>query len=108
MSDFNDKFPNNSNLGIETALTDRPAVEPNDVTALSEEQQTLLFQLKKKKRFENEHYLRDHPEVKLLVQAFLRKVLLERPINIEEFAGDFFTRQDLKECINNYKIENST
>ncbi len=57
-------------------------------------------------RIANEHYLRDHPEIKTLVSIFVRKVLDERPDNILSFAGAFFDRAELKEVVESKIDEN--
>lgn len=46
--------------------------------------------LKIKFRYENELYLRKHPELNDLVSCFLFKVLEEKPDNILAYAGNFF------------------
>jgi hypothetical protein len=42
-------------------------------------------------RIENERYLRDHPEVKELVNKFLIKVLDQEPDDIKTAAAEYFT-----------------
>ena len=43
-------------------------------------------------RMENEEYLRKHPELSILITAFVMKVLDEHPENILECAGEFFDK----------------
>ena len=85
-------------LEVETGLSQRPALEPNDATALTSEQQISLNEHKVcrlllslhwdwilvrhikylsvfgqvKVRTDNEMYLRKHPEVSELLSSFLR------------------------------------
>nr|XP_020462911.1 RIIa domain-containing protein 1 [Monopterus albus] len=70
-----------------------------DLGVLSSEQQEKLRQFKIKTRIDNENYLRSHPEVKLLMGDFMRKVLLKRPANLHEFAADHFTNPNLHATI---------
>uniref|UniRef100_A0A3P9KMI6 RIIa domain-containing protein n=1 Tax=Oryzias latipes TaxID=8090 RepID=A0A3P9KMI6_ORYLA len=69
--------------GVETKL---------DTSVLNAEQQEKLRQFKIKTRIDNEKYIRAHPEVEVLVGDFLREILLKRPADIREFAGDYFSR----------------
>nr|XP_043889412.1 RIIa domain-containing protein 1 [Solea senegalensis] len=66
-----------------------------DVSALSCEQQQTLRHFKIKTRIANESYLMSHPEVDVMVGDFVRKVLLQRPTDIREFAADYFTNPNL-------------
>eukprot|EP00045_Choanoeca_perplexa_P019762 m.3417 g.3417 ORF g.3417 m.3417 type:complete len:79 (-) comp5279_c0_seq1:95-331(-) len=63
---------------------------------LSEDQQAKLHTHKRKLRFENEQYLRKHPELKQMIGMFTKEVLSERPANIPDFASRFFTSEALK------------
>lgn len=59
--------------------------------------------LEKKKldiRIGNEKYLRDHPELTVMLQIFMREVLSEHPQNVLQFAGWFFDREELREIVN--------
>ena len=47
----------------------------------------------KRTRFENEKYLRSHPELGVLIQDFIGHVLEKRPDDIEAAAVDFFVRE---------------
>ncbi|XP_077319485.1 RIIa domain-containing protein 1 [Lithobates pipiens] len=62
-----------------------------DPGALNPEQESRLGAWKIQTRIDNESYLRRHQEVRLLLSAFTREVLLHRPENIREFAADYFT-----------------
>lgn len=59
-------------LKLETMLSKKPALEPNDITALTEEQQQALNQHKIKTRIENELYLRQHQEITVMLSSFVR------------------------------------
>lgn len=80
-------------------------MEDNDKKALTEEQQAWLNKAKIRTRIENERYLRDHPEVNILISGFIREVLLKRPENIPEFSAEYFTRPDLPEKVEEKKHE---
>ncbi|XP_067878622.1 RIIa domain-containing protein 1-like [Heterodontus francisci] len=74
-------------------------MEGYDLGALNEEQQDRLWRFKINTRIANEYYLRNHPEVELLLREFLRSVLLKRPKNIREFASEYYTDAKLPEKI---------
>ena len=87
----------NAALAVETDLSRIPTIETRDARALTEDQQSLLNGLKIEKRLKNEYYVREHPEFVAMIKGFLKKSLLERPDDIEKFAGVYFTDSDLKE-----------
>ena len=60
-------------------------------TVLSVEQQEQLNKKKVELRVANEKYLRDHPEVKDLMNGFVKAVLNKNPTNLVDFAGEYFT-----------------
>ncbi|XP_074538726.1 RIIa domain-containing protein 1 [Halichoeres trimaculatus] len=78
-----------------------------NVGVLSVEQQEKLREFKIKTRIDNERYLRSHPEVEVLISNFLRDVLLERPVDIHEFAADYFTDPNLQVVIGS-KVKRNT
>ncbi|XP_064391262.1 RIIa domain-containing protein 1-like [Halichondria panicea] len=84
-------------LQLETKLSQKPNLEPNDTTALTKEQQDKLNQHKVTSRIENEYYLRKHPELSVLISNFVSEVLLTRPAKIREFAAEYFTDPELSE-----------
>lgn len=94
-------------LQVETALSSRPQLEPNDQTALTKEQQESLDKHKVEVRIQNEQYLRQHPEIPVVLGSFVRKVLLERPSDIKVFAASFFTDPNLKNRIDKYQKDSS-
>ena len=49
--------------------------------------------LQKRTRFENEKYLRAHPELGVLIEDFIVRVLETRPDDIEAAAVQFFTEE---------------
>ena len=51
---------------------------------------------KKRTRFENEKYLRAHPELEALIQDFIVDVLEKRPADIEDAAVQFFVKEGAK------------
>ena len=61
--------------------------------------QSLLNQRKVDMRLENEKYLREHSELKLLVSVFMRRLLEEKPTNPVMYASAFFTRPGLKKDV---------
>uniref|UniRef100_A0AAY4B575 RIIa domain-containing protein 1 n=1 Tax=Denticeps clupeoides TaxID=299321 RepID=A0AAY4B575_9TELE len=61
--------------------------EKLDRSVLSREQQEELRHFKVQTRIANEKYLREHPEVDVLLSDFLRDVFLKRPSDILEFAA---------------------
>jgi hypothetical protein len=48
---------------------------------------------KKMDKFENEKYLRAHPELNVLIQDFVVYVLETRPVSVEDAAIEFFMRE---------------
>ncbi|XP_077577368.1 RIIa domain-containing protein 1 [Stigmatopora nigra] len=70
-----------------------------DVGVLNAEQREKLRQFKIQTRIDNEKYLMAHPEVEVMVEDFLRDVLLKRPSHIRAFAADHFTDPNLHTVI---------
>ncbi|XP_033837427.1 RIIa domain-containing protein 1 [Periophthalmus magnuspinnatus] len=77
-------------------MTGRSNVVKLDRSVLSAEQQEKLNQFKIKTRIDNENYLRSHPEIELLVGDFIRNVLLQRPVDVRDFAAEHFTNPNLQ------------
>ena len=71
----------------------------DEYAVLSKDQQSLLNQRKVDMRLENEKYLRNHSELKLMVSVFMRRLLEEKPENPVLFASQFFTRPGLKKDV---------
>ncbi|XP_077383980.1 RIIa domain-containing protein 1 [Festucalex cinctus] len=76
------------------------ASQKPDVGVLNAEQREKLRLFKIQTRIDNEKYLMAHPEVEVMVEDFLRDVLLKRPTHIRAFAADHFTNPDLHIVIN--------
>ncbi|KAJ3257721.1 RIIa domain-containing protein 1 [Boothiomyces macroporosus] len=60
-----------------------------------------LRQEKIRLRVENELYLRNHPEIKFIIQYFMRHVLIERPQNVEKFAAELLGMEELEGLVSN-------
>lgn len=43
-------------------------------------------------RMDNEHYLRDHPDVAKVMRALVRGIIRDRPKNPSTYAYRFFSR----------------
>uniref|UniRef100_A0A0G4IDS5 RIIa domain-containing protein n=1 Tax=Chromera velia CCMP2878 TaxID=1169474 RepID=A0A0G4IDS5_9ALVE len=78
-------------------MTDKGQIDEDPV--LTEKQQRQLNKTKVLTNVQNEKYLRSHPELKKLVSVFLNETLEHKPDRILEFAGDFFTRPDLRALV---------
>jgi len=70
-----------------------------DPGELTFEQQEELNKCKVSQRREDAQYLRDHPELTLMLNSFLRTVLEEGPEDPLTFAQDFFTQKNLEKHI---------
>nr|CAX74063.1 hypothetical protein [Schistosoma japonicum] len=76
-----------------------------DLGALSNAQQAATNKLKTQTRINNEQYLRKHPEVKYMITAFLRDILMKQPENARGHFVDFFTSPNLLSNIEAIKDE---
>ncbi|XP_076356106.1 RIIa domain-containing protein 1-like [Tachypleus tridentatus] len=63
---------------------------------LNNTQKTEVEELKIQKKMDNEKYLQDHPEVRLIISRFLREVFEKQPSNIPQFAADLFGSETFK------------
>ncbi|XP_065836674.1 RIIa domain-containing protein 1-like [Oscarella lobularis] len=81
------------------------SVENHDAKALTEEQQAKLDKKKIRTRIENEAYLRNHPEVTLLLSGFMKEVLIKRPENVRQFAAEHFSQPELADSIQEHVKE---
>ncbi len=78
-------------------------VDGSDASGLAPEMQEVLEKKKRLLRHENEAYLREHPELKLVMQRFFSQVLNDKPKDkLEQVAAEFFTNEA------NYSDENRT
>jgi ERCC4-type nuclease len=50
-------------------------------------------------RIENEKYLRDHPELTVMLKMFVQDVLNDYPENILEYAGSYFDVENMNEIV---------
>nr|CAH8851468.1 unnamed protein product [Trichobilharzia regenti] len=103
---YTTEAPGNSTLKVMFGLGSAPpkhdppaSMEPydlgrdGDLGALSNAQQGATNKLKTQTRLSNEQYLRQHPEVKYMVTAFLRDILTKQPENAREhFAGKWIKK----------------
>ncbi|XP_020854212.2 RIIa domain-containing protein 1 [Phascolarctos cinereus] len=80
-------------------------IKGHDHEALSLEQLIQLRNFKIRTRIADEQYLRSHKEVELLLSGFFREMLLKRPMDIQEFAAEYFTDPTLPEKIEAKLIE---
>ncbi len=55
-------------------------------------------------RLENEKYLRAHPEVKMLMNHFVRHVLEHEPNDIPTFASGYFSDPGLRQKVNPTRV----
>eukprot|EP00966_Prymnesium_polylepis_P296228 6843010-Prymnesium_polylepis.1 len=62
---------------------------------LSDDRQKLLNQQKRATRVTNEKFFRAHPELRVMVSAFLTSLLEEKPSDIPAYAATFFTDPQL-------------
>ncbi|XP_027717268.1 RIIa domain-containing protein 1-like [Vombatus ursinus] len=80
-------------------------IKGHDHEALSLEQLIQLRNFKIRTRIADEQYLRSHKEVELLLSGFFREMFLKRPVDIQEFAAEYFTDPTLPEKIEAELIE---
>ncbi|XP_068946100.1 RIIa domain-containing protein 1 [Petaurus breviceps papuanus] len=80
-------------------------LEGPDYGALSIEQLTRLRNFKISTRIADERYLRSHKEVELLLSGFFREMFLKRPVDVQEFAAEYFTDPTLPGKIEAQLIE---
>ncbi|XP_001371912.1 RIIa domain-containing protein 1 isoform X1 [Monodelphis domestica] len=80
-------------------------LEGPDFGALSQDQLTELRNFKINTRIADEKYLRSHKEVGLLLSGFFREMFLKRPVDIQEFAAEYFTDPGLPKKIQMQLIE---
>jgi len=66
---------------------------------LTNEQQAILNEEKVNMRAENEKYLREHPELKTMMNEFFVRVLTERPDDIRGFAAQHFSEVQSKKKV---------
>ncbi|CAF0728297.1 unnamed protein product [Brachionus calyciflorus] len=64
--------------------------EDYDRDALTDLQHAKTNAKKIDQRIENEKYLREHPEITLLINDFLKEAYLNKPNDVQEFAAGIF------------------
>lgn len=57
-----------------------------------------LEKIKYYTRVDNEIYIRQHPELKFILDSFLVKLLEDRPENVLQYAGEQFNKSNYKEA----------
>jgi len=72
---------------------------PLQKLVLSDENQEKLDETKVNMRFSDAMYLRQHPELSLLINKFMQAVLDDSPQDPLTFAQDFFTQKNLEKHI---------
>lgn len=55
--------------------------------------------IKEKMRVENKNYMKQHPEIKQLMNIYMIMLLRERPDDVLTFTGNFFSKDQLKNFI---------
>merc|ERR1711977_391665 len=76
-----------------------PRSNPMNKLVLDEEKQRELDDLKIKTRHSDAMYLRQHPELSLLINRFMWAVFEDSPDDPLSFAQDFFTQKSLEKHI---------
>ncbi len=72
-------------------------------TPLTPQEETLLRQRLVDVRIANEKYLRDHPEVEMVIAEVTRQVLMRRPDEPVAYAEDLLATADLKKMLEDLK-----
>ncbi|KAJ3299150.1 RIIa domain-containing protein 1 [Borealophlyctis nickersoniae] len=57
-------------------------------------------------RIDNEMYLRKHPEIRDILDYFMKEVLVSQPANVQEFASALFGDENLRAKVEKHKSEN--
>eukprot|EP00656_Telonema_subtile_P024986 TRINITY_DN27125_c0_g1_i2.p1 TRINITY_DN27125_c0_g1~~TRINITY_DN27125_c0_g1_i2.p1 ORF type:complete len:362 (+),score=160.11 TRINITY_DN27125_c0_g1_i2:160-1245(+) len=81
---------------------------PLNKLVLTEEEQADLDDTKVNMRFSDAMYLRQHPELSLLINKFMQAVLEDSPADPLTFAQDFFTMKNLEKHILEIDEEDSS
>jgi hypothetical protein len=69
------------------------------MTVLSEQEQKSVNSQKVELRLSIEAYLRSHPELPAMIQAFTKRVVLDKPEDTRAYAAKFFTSPDLQQQV---------
>lgn len=70
------------------------------MTTLTPDEQHKLHRQMVDLRLQNEIYLRQHPELHAMLEAMVKRIVLEKPPNVREFCIDFFCRTGLADYVN--------
>lgn len=81
---------------MSSGLNREKGLELSDKGALDQDQRGKLRQLKVDVQKLDEKYIRDHPELDVIIYEFIREVLHRRPDNFNSFAADWFSNPKLK------------
>ncbi len=54
-------------------------------------------------QIENEKYLRAHPEIHALFSAVTRRILLNRPHDVVDYATNLFVSDEVRDLVNDVK-----
>eukprot|EP00294_Goniomonas_avonlea_P004597 CAMPEP_0114562322 /NCGR_PEP_ID=MMETSP0114-20121206/12466_1 /TAXON_ID=31324 /ORGANISM="Goniomonas sp, Strain m" /LENGTH=93 /DNA_ID=CAMNT_0001747997 /DNA_START=22 /DNA_END=303 /DNA_ORIENTATION=- len=76
---------------VRSPTSKKPVVAPEEQATLNEE--------KRKMRFENEQYLREKPELTMLMRVILSEILDQTPPDPVKFVAEFCTKAGLKEQV---------
>merc|ERR1712142_17743 len=82
-----------------SGLNREKGLETSDTGALNEDQRAKLQQLKVDVQKLDEKYIREHPELDVIIYEFVREVLHRRPSDFNSFAADWFSNPKLKSHI---------
>jgi len=82
-----------------SGLNREKGLEKSDGGALNPEQRSKLRQLKVDVQKLDEKYIREHPELDVIIYEFMREVLHRRPNDFNAFAADWFSNPKLKSHI---------
>ena len=77
-------------------------VNPLDIAGQPGIVKAQMIEFEKKKvlyRMSNEVYLKQHPELHIMISIFLFRILEEKPEDLLQYAGRFFNQANLKEVL---------
>ena len=58
-----------------------------------------IKKIKEKMKIENKNYMKNHPEIKQLMNIYMIMLLKNRPEDVLTFTGNFFSKNNLKDFI---------
>ncbi|TPX61366.1 hypothetical protein PhCBS80983_g01164 [Powellomyces hirtus] len=83
----------------------RPNVRPNSAQIIDDAMQQKLNIDRIQIRVENELYLREHPEIRHILDFFVNEVLVHQPENLQEFAAGLFSDPALQPKVEKHTQE---